>query len=170
MKEVIWKPIKTYEGYYEVSNTGLVKSLKRDIGMGSRRENRLLTVYDKRGYSQVALSKDGNTKYLIVHRLVAEAFIPNPNNYPQVNHIDGDKNNNLVSNLEWCDQSQNMVHARKNKLMGGEKTNTAKLTERDIVAIRYLYPKVNKRELSKAFNIGESTIGKIIKKEYWKYA
>ena len=108
MKE-IWKDIKGYEGIYQVSNMGKVKSLKRTInnsttygGKATIKERILKPKKDKDGYEAVGLNKDGKRKDFRVHRLVADAFIPNPNNYPIVNHKDEVKDNNVVSNLEWC--------------------------------------------------------------------
>jgi len=163
------KPIKGWEGRYSISDTGEVVSLKREAGRASRNEDKVRKLAIKKGYVTCALCRDGQMKYYLVHRLVAEAFIPNPKNLPQVNHKDGNKLNNLVGNLEWCDQSWNQTHARSLGLSGGIRTNTAKLTEREVRAIRRIYPKLNTRELAKAFDIGQATICKIINKEYWKY-
>lgn len=164
-----WKQIKGFEGLYKISSTGEVLSIKRENGLGSRNEDKIRKLSVKKGYVTVALSKESKLKYYLVHRLVAEAFLDNESNLPQVNHINGNKLDNRIENLEWCDQSYNQTHARKIGLQGGEKSNTAKLTERDIKAIRKLYPKVNSRELAEAFGIGQSTICKIIKKNYWKH-
>lgn len=103
----IWKDIAGYEGLYQVSNYGNVRSLS-----WSRRGivRNLYLKKQNRGYCHVELAKDGIRKAFTVHRLVAEAFIPNPNNYPTVNHKDEDKTNNAVTNLEWCTHSQNMGH------------------------------------------------------------
>lgn len=166
---VIWKDIVGYEGIYKISEYGDVVSLKRECGFGSRREEKPKTISIKKGYASVALCREKTIKHFLLHRLVAQAFIPNPENLPQINHIDGNKINNNFKNLEWCDRSHNQIHARKLNLQGGERTNTAKLTERDIRAIRKLYPKVNSMELAEAFDIGQSTICKIINKNYWKY-
>lgn len=107
----IWKNIEGYEGYYQVSNLGRVKSLPRGKQWPYRQtHNNIRKQHIKNGYLQVNLSKDNKVKWVGVHRLVAMAFIPNPNNHPQVNHIDECKTNNVVTNLEWCTQSQNQMH------------------------------------------------------------
>ena len=105
-----WKAIAGYEGRYEVSDLGNVASLKY-----ARGSNRRLLKQSKNtwGYSQVTLSKDKQKKNATVHRLVAEAFIDNPNSLPQINHIDEDKSNNRVDNLEWCESSHNINHGRR---------------------------------------------------------
>ena len=95
-----WRDIEGYEGLYQVSNLGRVRSLncrghKGCIGILTPR-------LDGKGYEMVALYKEGKARNTKVHRLVAQAFIPNPNNYPQVNHKDENKTNNIVENLEWC--------------------------------------------------------------------
>ena len=97
MKE-IWKDIKDYEGLYQVSNLGNVKSLKT---------NKNLYYSKSKNYLRVSLNKNGIRKGYSIHRLVAQAFIPNPNNYPCVNHKDCNGNNNKVNNLEWCTYKQN---------------------------------------------------------------
>lgn len=101
----IWRDIDGYEGKYQVSNWGRVRNVKRNI---------IIKPYlNHKGYEKVSLSRGtkGNTDKHRVHRLVALAFIPNPNDLPQVNHKDGNKRNNSVSNLEWCTNLQNAQHA-----------------------------------------------------------
>ena len=108
MKKEYWKPVIGYEGLYEVSNWGRVKSLERYNLSNCLRKGRILKQKQcKDGYKSVTLYKDGKRKIIFVHRLVAQAFIPNPNNYPYVNHKDENKQNNIVTNLEWCDAKYN---------------------------------------------------------------
>ena len=98
--EEIWKDIKGYEGLYKISNTGKVKSFKKQFGT-LQLETILNPAVSVWGYKRVCLVKDKKGKNVYVHRLVAETFVPNPKNLPFVNHIDSDKQNNNVSNLEW---------------------------------------------------------------------
>ena len=112
-----WKDIKGYEGLYQVSNLGRIKSLFRKVkyqnGFRNVKEKIKNTFIGKQCYERVELSKNKENKKYNIHRLVAEAFIPNKNNKPQINHIDGNKTNNKVENLEWCTQSENELHAYK---------------------------------------------------------
>lgn len=110
----IWKPIKGYEGLYEVSNLGEVRGVYKKIPYrdGFRnRQGKKLKQNNMKGYAQVKLQNKNQRKLYLVHRLVAEAFIPNPDNLPEVNHIDGNKQNNRVDNLEWCTRKENMIHS-----------------------------------------------------------
>lgn len=107
--EEIWCPIKGYEGIYEVSDKGRVRSLKYG------KERILKQRRDKDGYIQVDLYKNCDQKTCKVHRLVAQAFIPNPDNLPQVNHKDENKTNNSVQNLEWCDCKYNINYGTHNQ-------------------------------------------------------
>ena len=120
--EEIWKPISGYEGIYEISNLGAIKSLERIVknsgvhGGYVKLKERILKPRENKkrnGYYEISLKKDGIEKRFKVHRLVAIAFIPNPNNKPEVNHIDGNKSNNSASNLEWVSSKENKEHAWK---------------------------------------------------------
>ena len=105
----IWKPVKGYEGIYEVSNKGNVKTLRKNVVMNQ-------TIGVKNGYCYVGLYKDGKNRKALVHRIVAAAFIDNPMGKKTVNHIDGNKCNNAVDNLEWATYSENHKHAFKHGL------------------------------------------------------
>lgn len=114
----MFKQIKGFEGLYEVSDTGFVKAVERTIlnkhGKPQRYPEKLLKFsLTSVGRHQVVLSKDHKRYEFSLHRVVAENFIPNPDNKPEVNHIDNNPLNNCVSNLEWCTRSENMIHAQK---------------------------------------------------------
>lgn len=102
-----WRQVKGFEGKYEVSNLGRVKSLSRNYLYGHHGDI-ILSTNDRRGYRGVTLFKDGKRYYYAVHRLVAEAFIPNPLNLPEVNHLDENRANNEATNLEWCTRKENV--------------------------------------------------------------
>lgn len=114
-----WKDIKGYEGLYQVSNLGRVKSLERKVWSGTTfytRSEKLLKQWKCRSHNRdfylyVTLSKHGIHKNVGVHRLVAQAFISNPSNLPEVNHKDGNKTNNVISNLEFCTCKENQNHS-----------------------------------------------------------
>lgn len=121
MKE-IWKDIKNYEGLYQVSNMGNVRSLDHYVDHGRWKNHKkvvkgkpLKFKLDKDGYCVLALYKNGSRSYRRVHRLVAEAFIPNLNNYTIVNHINEIKNDNRAENLEWCTIEYNNNYGTKNQ-------------------------------------------------------
>ena len=134
--EVVRRPVVGYEGYYEVDQFGRVFAVDRVVHViDNGRE------YDKplkgrqmkqsvhsQGYKTVSLTKDGHTKTMYVHRVVAEAFIPNPNNYPFINHKDEDKTNNFVENLEWCTNEYN-VNYGKGKERRAKKIRGRELSE-----------------------------------------
>lgn len=126
MKE-IWKDIIEYEGLYQVSNKGRVKSLSRIIegrwGNTLLKEKLLNPTYYK-GYAKVGLTKSGKLKHNALHRLIAIAFIPNPNNKPCINHIDCNPSNNSIENLEWVTYQENILHAEQN----GRRTHVALLS------------------------------------------
>ena len=120
----IWKDIKGFEGKYQVSNMGNVKSLERTVWNSARGYYK--TVHERilkgrktgNDYLQVLLSKDGKAKGYLVHRLVASAFCENPHGFKEVNHIDEDKTNNCADNLEFCSRSYNMTYNDRAKKVG----------------------------------------------------
>ena len=113
--EEIWKDIKGYEGLYRVSNMGNVESLNYH---NTGKTQILRPIIQSKGYLVVALFKDGKPKRHTIHRLVAAAFLSNPLGLPQVNHIDEDKTNNRVENLEWCDCAYNHNYGTRNEKVG----------------------------------------------------
>lgn len=121
MQMEIWKPANDFEGFYEVSNLGNVRSLNyHNRGIIKN----LVPVVDKYGYKKVCLCKGGKQYNRAVHRMVAAAFLENPHDLPQVNHINELKTDNRVENLEWCTAKQNVNHGSRNIRMAQSKRNT----------------------------------------------
>ena len=165
MKE-IWKDIEGYKGIYQISNQGNVKSLNRIARSGKKVKEKILKkAQDKDGYILFTLCKNGTQKTVKAHRLVATAFIPNINNKPCVNHLNGIKNDNTVTNLEWVTVSENTQHSYNNKLQGkGSKHGRSTLTVEDVKNIRATVGKTQK-ELALQFNSYQSVIGRILRNE-----
>ncbi|MDE3290425.1 HNH endonuclease [Lacticaseibacillus paracasei] len=110
----IWKDIEDYKGLYQVSNLGRVRSLERVDSNGHYVKEKVLASFPNRnGYFKVNLYRDRNIKQVSIHRLVAAAFLDNPDNLPEVNHIDEDKSNNAVSNLEYCTVMYNNTYGTR---------------------------------------------------------
>lgn len=173
--EEIWKDIAGYEGLYQISNLGRVKSLERVViyktGRKQRYSEKVLKVRcNKCGYSYIKLWKNSKHKTLTIHRLVAEAFILNKYNKPQVNHIDGNKTNNCTSNLEWTTGSENIKHAIDNGLIEikcGESSTSSRLTEKDVLEIRESNDL--HRILAIKYGVTRQTIGDIKNRRRWKH-
>lgn len=135
----IWKEIPGYEGYYEVSNLGNFRSKDRWVkykNNGTRLYpgKSLLVEEMQDGYKRIVLMKEGKKIRYMCHRLVAQTFIDNPENKEQVNHIDGNRRNNMVTNLEWCTQSENeqhAVHVLNKSMKGKTKAKPVKCIELD---------------------------------------
>lgn len=157
------KPIKGFEGLYCVDEKGNVFSM---ITNRSRRMG-ILKPYEKNGYLAVNLYNGGKLYHRYIHRLVAEAFIPNPNEYKEVNHIDCDKKNNSIHNLEWVNRKKNLKHAYENGLKRtGENHGMHKLNSLDVINIRRSNESQN--TLAKQYNISQSTISAIKRFKLWK--
>lgn len=175
----VWKNIKGYENLYQVSNMGKVRSLDRIVtdSLGKKRSHKGRDLYLaklSKGYIGVRFYIQTKMICKKVHRLVAQAFILNPEKKPQVNHIDGVKANNHVNNLEWCTCRENVIHAIKIGLIKGncgEVNGQSKLQRNDVLKIRKLYKnnKKSQNELSRMFNISQPQIERIVNYKSWKH-
>lgn len=171
MKE-IKKDIVGYEGIYAITNTGKVWSYPR---WHNRNGKFLSPKNNGNGYLYVGLQKNGMVKYIGIHRLVAIAFIANPLNKKYVNHIDTNKKNNNVSNLEWCTAKENCLHTIKSgHSTTGIKNPNNKLTEKQVLEIREKYIRYSKwrsnsKILSKEYCVSQGTIVNIVFHYQWKH-
>lgn len=178
-----WKDIKGYEGSYQVSNMGRVRSVDR-IRYASN--GKTMCKFFVKGQilkpSHTGKKTRNNDGYLAVnllqktkrvHRLVAEAFIPNPDNFPVVNHKDGNTENNKVENLEWCTNEYNQKHAITHGLKPqGEEVINHKLSQREVDEIRRIYKKgargFGAKSLAKKYGVSDTTIRNILKGKKWR--
>lgn len=169
-----WIPIERYDRWYDVSTYGRVRSWK-DNGWGRLEEPRLFkTPKNNSGYKSVSLSDRGDSTTHLIHRLVAQTFVPNPEDKPEVNHKDGDKENNFYLNLEWCTKLENESHCSESGLRNpvrGEKHPDARLTEEDVLEIRELYGTGDyyQREIGKMFGVSARHISSIVTRKKWKH-
>ncbi|MCE7039203.1 NUMOD4 domain-containing protein [Dyadobacter sp. CY312] len=191
--EEVWKSIPGYEGIYEVSNHGRVRSLDRNTiafmpGVGNYtrffkgkilKQSHFIGSKSSPGYWCVGLRPlNGVRLPCLVHRLVAMTFIPNPENKPTVNHKDGNGKNNHLSNLEWCTRMENNQHAIQTGLHDphytkdrprGERTNTAKLTADQVKVIKKLLPTHTLKEIGAMYGVTNHAIFRIKKGLNWKH-
>ena len=160
-----WRDIPGYEGLYQVSDDGRVKSIARQGNAAPGERRRTPDAY---GYLQVSLYRDKKYIRAKVHRLVAMAFIPNPENKPQVNHIDGDKANNRVENLEWVTDSENKKHAHAN----GYYDKCAKRLSRTTIVTNLKtgerYVCKSRTEAGKIAGIGYSYVSDLVRSRHGK--
>lgn len=170
MKE-IWRDIKNFEGYYQASNWGRVKSLARlrHGGLYFTKERILKPALEGGGYYMVILYKDGKKYNKKIHRLVCTTFHENPLNLPDINHKDTNKLNNNEFNLEWCTEKQNTQHAIKMGVFDtvGENNGKHKLIEKEILEIRALKGIMTYRKIADKFNISEPMISNILNNKNW---
>lgn len=168
----VWKDIEEFDNRYQVSNLGRVRSLYNNKQVMRKEPYILKIIEDRYGYNRVSITLYRKNHLKSIHRLVANCFLEKIENKDQVNHIDGNKKNNSIENLEWCNHLENMQHA---SLLGlikglkGEKCPTSKLNQLQIDEIRELY-KCGKTqtELSRTYNISQGQIGRIVRNERWK--
>ncbi|QHJ81914.1 MAG: hypothetical protein [Bacteriophage sp.] len=175
--EEIWKDIDGFKGYYQVSNLGRVKSIGRS-GKGCSIVDRIKKVTPSKDgihYPNFGASTPFNkNKTLMLHRVIAIAFIPNPYNKKEVNHIDGDKNNNSLCNLEWVTSSENTNHGLKlgimNTARGEQKIKQSKLKENQVKEILlHLKNGVPGAHIAKKCNVNKVTIYSIKNGKSWKH-
>ena len=178
-KEEIWRDIPGFS-YYKVSNIGRIKRKSRDIidklGRTTKLKERILNIpnaYQKNrkpDYCKINIVRDNGKKFaLLIHRAVTMAFIPNPENLPEVDHIDSNRANNSVENLQWVTKMDNMKKAVVSGHKGVNNIN-AKLTEKNVEEIcNCLCNNETKASIAKKFNVSEQVIGFIAKKKYWSH-
>lgn len=179
MQKEIWKPIEGYGRLYEVSNMGKVKVLE---SFNKRNNHGKMVIYHQKeiirkvglassGYALITLRKNGKTKSFLLHRIVAKAFISNPENKPNVNHIDNDPANNATSNLEWVTQKENYAHSeRQGRNTFGERSGVSKLKEVDVLKIREMYRSGSlKADIANIFSITTANVVYIVSRKTWKH-
>lgn len=180
MENEIWVDVEEFDNYYQISNYGRLRSKKRKIksaiqscGYRFNTPRIMFPQNNGKGYLQYYVSFNNKRVMKYAHRLVAKYFLSNHLNHPEVNHIDGDKSNNNVKNLEWVTIQENQIHAVKNGLSpSGENSKLAKLSKMQIIALRRLFrmnPKFNKLQIAKKLGVRDTTIHKIINNQRWKY-
>lgn len=170
-----WKDISGYEGRYQVSSMGRVKSLAR---VSHREYQGDLPVSEKilsasnngYGYLRLGLTKECKVTSRVVHRLVAKAFVPNPENKPEVNHINGIKTDNRAVNLEWCTKSENQAHSHKIGLrcFKGEGAPRHKITTAQAIEIKYNCAGLKLSEVSELYGICKAAASSIRNGKTWK--
>ncbi len=160
MKE-IWKAVSGFEGFYEVSNKGNVRSLDRTVTrkdgvVVSFKGKRLLPRLNQDGYLQIQISKGDKIKTIRVHRLVADTFLPNPSSMPEVNHKDEDKTNNAVTNLEWCSHKYNSRYGTRGERIARKhgKSLSAYVPGEDMPAFKF----ESMVEAAKHFKVSSETV------------
>lgn len=171
--EEIWKDIKGFKGFYQISNLGNARSLDRmasnHTGRRLFKSRPLRQIKMRHGYPGFCLSKRQKQRAFSIHRLLGIHFIPNPENKPEINHINGIKTDYRLENLEWATRLENMRHAFKTGLcnFSGENSKSAKLTVNQAEEIRSLKGKHTQRVLAKIYGVNHSTIGAVQRNQTW---
>lgn len=176
----IWKNLSTIRGFevyshYEISSYGRFRSIDRVYPSGRKIKGVLKKIrYNEKGYCIADISYMNKGGIVRIHKLVALAFIPNDDNKPEVNHKDGNKENNHVDNLEWATRQENIDHSVKNNLaVKGEDIHNSKLKVDDVVNIRNLYSQqkdsFNYKEVANYYNVGLATIYDVIARRTWNH-
>lgn len=176
--EEIWKDVVDFGGYYEVSSLGRIRSVSRIVTVGNRSwvmpSKIRKASKNKYGYLIINFRVGGENTTCILHRVVAKAFIPNPNHLPEVNHKNGIKSDNNILNLEWVTSKDNVKHAWVNKLIKkprhGPYNSKAKMSYEKITELKTLYDSGNYTltELAKRINVSRTTLGDAFKGRTWK--
>lgn len=175
----IWFDIPDWEEQFQISNKLRVKSKKRtttnSLGIVHPVPESIINPYLQNGYFSFNSKKNGQRKAFLLHRCIATVFIPNPYNKPHVNHIDGIKTNNSISNLEWCTPKENAEHAVKNNLLNiqrGERSGKALLTNNKVFLIRRfikIYPKAKAAGLARKLKVSSTCVIDVIQNKSWKH-
>ena len=172
-----WKDIDGYEGVYQISDLGRVKSLARTNSIGKRLKEKILKGHvNKKGYCVASLHNASGIRTVKIHRIVASSFLKNPESKRTVNHIDGCKENNKLDNLEWATHQENIDHAIEMRLMPngnpvrGVNHGRAKLTELYVFEIFSLRNKGwIQRDIAEAFGVSRHTISDVLLRKSWKH-
>jgi hypothetical protein len=165
-KQERWLPVVGFEGLYEVSDFGRVRSLDKEFNTGFgkvAKKGRIMRLkLEKTGYPRVKLCKNGTSKHCNVHRLVAEAFLPNPENKRTVNHKDSNRANNLLSNLEWATNSENQIHSfQMGRVNEGAPRKLTALQEDDVLML--LSMGMKQWKVAEMYGVSQPTISNILK-------
>lgn len=169
MREV-FEDLKGYEDSYQISDSGRIFTKRRLIGNQIYYGKELVPQLTEDGYLKVTLSKNCKCKRFYLHRLVALQFIENPDNLPQINHKDGNKLNNEVSNLEWCTKETNQNHAvRTGLIQRGADRPSAKLTENQVLEIYKLKGVLKAQDIADKYGVSKNTICCILRGSKWSY-
>lgn len=170
-----WRAVPGFEGYYEVSNLGRVRSVLRVVARNDGRtttiQSRIMGLHNNgRGYIAASLSRDNKARMHYVHRLVLMAFVGNPEEGQEANHIDFDRSNNRLSNLEWVTGLENVHHSRRAGRTGeGERHHAARLTETDVREARLLYANGwSQSKLAAKYGIRRESMRDIVNRKVWR--